>query len=359
MGNGGAERVVYELHQLFPEAPIYTSYCSPQQRAKFDGKVITGYLQNWPFSKLRKFLPVLRIGWFTHLKLNGYDLVISSSGAEAKGIQVPEGTLHINYCHAPTHYYWRRFEEYIKAPGFGLLDPLARFGLKLLVSPLRKWDYKAAQRPDIMIANSTYIQSEIKQYYGRNSVVIHPPVDIERFALKGPLKPRNGFVTAGRQTPYKRFDLAVVACTQLDRHLTVIGKGPEHDKLKQLAGPRVVTFLTTVTDTQMPLDFQKAQAFIFPTNAEDFGVTPVEAMAAGTPVIAYKGGGPIDYVIPGKTGEFFDEQTVDSLVEVLKKFDPSKYDPYLISRHAKQYGPDVFRRKIMQLVAESTKPSKA
>ncbi len=352
MVNGGAERVVYELHQLFPEAPIYTSYCTPEQRAKFGGKVITGYLQHWPFSKLRKFLPVLRIRWFSRLKLEGYDLVISSSGAEAKGIQVPKGTLHINYCHAPTHYYWRRFNEYSQAPGFGLLDPLARVGLKLLVAPLRKWDIKAAQLPDIMIANSTYIQSEIKKYYGRESVVINPPVDVERFRLKGPLKTRRGFVTAGRQTPYKRFDLAVAACTKLGKHLTVIGNGPAHNKLREMAGPLVVTFLTTVTDAQMPLDFQKAQAFIFPTKAEDFGITPIEAMSAGTPVIAFKGGGPLDYVIPGKTGEFFEQQTVESLTEVLKNFDPAKYDPYVISNHARQFGPDVFRRKISRLIAE-------
>ncbi len=350
--HGGAERVVQELHKMFPEAPIYTSYCAPDVRPRYNGKVRTGVLQHWPFSRLRKFIPVLRIWWFSRLKLKGYDLVISSSGAEAKGIKVPEGTLHINYCHAPTHYYWKRFDAYMKNPGFGALDPLARFGLRLLIAPLRRWDKKAALRPDFMIANSSFIKSEIKKYYGRDSVVIHPPVDVERFMVKGPPKPRRGFVTAGRQTPYKRFDLAVKACNDLGKHLTVIGNGPEHDKLCELAGPKTVTFLTTVTDEQMPLDFQKALAFIFPTEAEDFGVTPVEAMAAGTPVIAFNAGGPLDYVIPGKTGEFYETQSVGALKQVLQNFNPSKYDPINIARHAQNFRPAVFREKITQLIEE-------
>src|SRR6266542_3559276 len=178
---GGAERVVYALHQMYPEAPIYTSYCSPQWRQRMDGKVVTGFLQHWPFSRLRKFIPFLRIWWFTRLDLSGYDLVISSSGAEAKGIKVPKGTVHISYCHAPTHYYWSRYDQYLKQPGFGIFDPLARLGLRLFVAPLRRWDFKAAQRPDYLIANSSHIQAEIKKYYKRDAVVIHPPVDIERF----------------------------------------------------------------------------------------------------------------------------------------------------------------------------------
>ncbi len=349
---GGAERVVFELHKMFPDAPIYTSRCTRELRKKFDGKVRTGYLQHWPFSSLRKFLPVLRIWWFSRLKLKGYDLVISSSSAEAKGIRVPKGTLHINYCHSPTHYYWRRFEQYIKSPGFGVLDPIARLGLKLLIAPLRKWDYKASKRPDFMIANSSFIKEQIKKYYGRDAVVIHPPVDVERFKLKGPLKDRHGFVTAGRQIPYKRFDLAIRACAKLGKHLTVIGTGPEHQKLRDLAGSHGVTFLTTVTDEQMPLDFQRAEAFIFPTNVEDFGITGVEAIAAGTPVIAYKAGGPLDYVVPGKTGEFFEQLTVGSLVEALRKFDPKKYDPYAISRSTAQFRPEMFRSKLGSFIQE-------
>src|ERR1700760_4064725 len=182
---GGAERVVQEIHRMYPEAPVYASYATDVWRARLDDKVVTGWLQHWPFPQLRKFVPFLRIWWFGHLDLSEYDLVISSSGAEAKGIKTGPNTLHVNYCHTPTHYYWSRYNEYMEHPGFGRLDPLARWGLKLLVSPLRKWDLKAAQRPDIMVANSTHTQAEIKKYYGRDSVVVHPPVDIARFKRTG------------------------------------------------------------------------------------------------------------------------------------------------------------------------------
>jgi len=204
---GGAELVVEQLHKLYPKAPIYTSYCSREWRNRLDNKVKTGYLQYWPFSALRKFIPILRIWWFTGLSFKGYDLVISSSGAEAKGIKVPKGTLHINYCHAPTHYYWSRYNQYMLHPGFGKFDWLARIGLKLLAAPLRRWDFVAAQRPDYIIANSTHIQSEIKKYYGRDSTVIFPPVYLERFQKQeNYTNTRHGFIVAGRQTPYKRFD---------------------------------------------------------------------------------------------------------------------------------------------------------
>src|SRR5581483_12420726 len=161
---GGAERVVEQLHKMYPEAPVYTSYSSDEWRQKLDGKVITSYMQNWPLSKLRKFLPPLRALWFSRLNFDGYDLVISSSGAEAKAVKTKrkvesgkwQGPLHICYCHAPTHYYWSRYDDYLRNPGFGRLDFLARIGLKLLVGPMRRWDYKAAQRPDFVLANSNF-----------------------------------------------------------------------------------------------------------------------------------------------------------------------------------------------------------
>ena len=234
---GGAERVVFELHKIYPDAPIYTSYCTPDWEEKLDGKVRTGFLQRWPFPKIRKFVPFLRILYFTRLKLKGYDIVISTSGAEAKGINTPKATCHLSYIHAPTHYNWSRYEEYMKNPGFGSFDWLARIGLKLLVGPLRKWDYKAAHKADFVLANSTHTSNGIKKYYGIDSKVLFPPVDTERFKL-GPSK-RSGFVVTGRQTPYKRIDLAVQACTELKLPLTVIGSGPDHERLKSLAGPTV------------------------------------------------------------------------------------------------------------------------
>jgi glycosyltransferase involved in cell wall biosynthesis len=342
---GGAERVVYQLHKMYPDAPIYTSYCSPQWRQKLSGtKVITSYMQHWPFSRLRKFLPPLRARWFSHLDLSEYDLVISSSGAEAKGVKVKSPAVHVNYCHAPTHYYWNRYDEYMKSPGFGLLDPLARFGLKILVGPMRRWDYEAAQRPHHMIANSNFTKDQIKKYYGRDSVVVHPPVDIDRFKIlnKSSIS-RSGFLIAGRQTPYKRFDLAVAACTQLNLPLTVVGTGPDHKRLIKMAGASI-KFVGSPNDKDIVGFFQSAEAFIFP-GIDDFGITPVEALAAGTPVIAYKAGGALDYV-NSKTGKFFTEQAVEPLAEVLKTFNASDFKTNDLISQAQKFSPDAFTSKM-------------
>lgn len=350
---GGAEKVVLELHRMYPQAPIYTSYCSPAWREKLDNTVITGYLQHWPFSKLRKFIPVLRQHWFENLDFSDYDLVISSSGAEAKGIKVPKSVIHINYCHAPTHYYWNRYDEYIKNPGFGIFNPLARLGLKVLLHPMRKWDLKAARRPDFMIANSTFTCKQIKKYYHRDSTVIHPPVEIDKYLTSTPdslPSARNGFIITGRHVPYKRFDLAIEACNKLRLPLNVLGTGPETKKLKRLAGP-TISFKGYVSDQEIVTLLQSAEAFIFP-GLDDFGIAPVAAMAAGTPVIAYKDGGSLDYIVEGKTGLFFDKQTVASLSRCLNNFDSHSYNNDTIQSASKKFSPDNFRSKTLAFIKE-------
>lgn len=347
-GIGGAERVVLELHRMYPDAPIFTSQYNKYALPWFkDADVRTTWLQKLPKS-FKKFLPVLRAWAFSRLDLSNYDLVISSSGAEAKGVKTGPNTTHICYCHAPTHYYWSRYEEYIKNPGFGWLDPLARLGLKLLVGPMRQWDKKAAQRPDYLIANSTHTQRAIKKYYNRDSAVIHPPVETERF--KSPTSKREGFVVAGRQVPYKRIDLAVAACTQLELPLLVVGNGPEHKNLISLAGP-TINFVTNTSDKEVAKYFSQAKAFIFP-GVDDFGIVAVEAMAAGTPVIAYKDGGALDYITADKNGIFFDQQTVDSLLTALKQADGKLFDYAAIYKSAKVFSVENFQAKIKNFIAK-------
>jgi len=346
---GGAEQVVLELHKLFPAAPIYTSYCTPEWRDKLDGKVVTGWLQHWPFSALRKFLPVLRIWWFTHLDFSGYDLVISSSGnGEAKGIRVPKHVKHICYCHAPTHFYWRHYDQYLDNPGFGNFNFLARTGLRLLVGPLRTWDFKASQRPDVMIANSTHTQTDIRTYYRRDSIVIHPPVDTARFNAPAHHQ-RHGFITLSRLAPAKHLDIIVTACTKLELPLKVIGKGPELVNLKKSAGP-TVQFLGFVPDDEIVDHLASAEAFVFAAY-EDFGIAPVEAMAAGTPVIAYQAGGALDYVVEGKTGSFFKDQTTISLMAALKRFASQKFDPVIVSSEAQNFSIAHFRQAILECIS--------
>jgi glycosyltransferase involved in cell wall biosynthesis len=344
VGIGGAERIVLEVHRMFPDAPIYTSQYDPGKIDWFkDADVRTGWLQKLP-AGLKKFLPVLRAWYFSHLDLTEYDLVITCNfGAEAKAVKAKKGA-HICLCNAPTHYYWSRYEAYLEDPGFPKgFNWLARLGLKILVTPMRRWDYKAAQNPDHLVAISSHIQKEIKKYYNRASEIIYPPVDIERFADITETE-RHGFVIAGRQTPYKRIDLAVAACTELNLPLTVIGDGPEYERLQKIAGP-TITFTGQLADKEVALQFASAEAFIFP-GLDDFGITPVEAMAAGTPVIAYKAGGALDYVNPGKTGEFFTKQTVGSLVKALTTFKAQRYDQAGIKKQARNFSTKKFQQKL-------------
>jgi glycosyltransferase involved in cell wall biosynthesis len=353
-GTGGAERVVLELHKMFPDAPIYTSQYDKNPKIWYgdkwfaDADIRTLWMQKVPKS-LKKLLPVFRAREFSKLDLSEYDLVISSSGAEAKAVKTGSKTVHIAYCHAPTHYYWSRYNEYMENPGFGVFDPLARLSLRTLVGSMRKWDYQAAQKPDYFIANSKHTKAAIKKYYNRDSVVIYPPVNIDKFKTNE-AAPRNGFVIAGRQTPYKRFDIAVEACTKLGVPLTVIGNGPEHNDLLNIAGPRI-TFLTNVKDKDMPHCFQKAEAFIFP-GVDDFGIVAVEAMAAGTPVIAFKDGGALDYVKEGTTGQFFEKQTVESLCEALKKFNSKKFKPEEITKSTTKYSVKKFVKSFQDYIVK-------
>lgn len=348
---GGAERVVLALHELYPEAPIYTSQYDPGTIDWFnDADVRTLWLQKIPKS-LKKFLPLLRALAFSRLDLSDYDLVLSSTGAEAKSVKTGPKTTHVCYMNSPTQYYWIRQDEYYKQPGFPIgLNWLAKLGLRILDKPLKQWDKHAAKKPDYIVTNSTYTQSMIKKHYDRDSVVIHPPVDVDRFKLKANPPARHGLVIAGRQTPYKRIDLAVSACNQLKVPLIVIGNGPEHRRLEKMA-ERNVTFLSNVNDFNIVNHFQSSLGFIFP-NVDDFGIVAVEALAAGTPVVAFGKGGALDYINPGKNGVFFDKQTTQSLVSAIQSLMNKSFDYSSISRSTEKFSSQVFKTKFKDFMKD-------
>ena len=345
---GGAERVILELHKIFPDAPIYTSTYETDKMPLFKGLDIrTAWFQKLP-KALRKhqLLTLPRQWYFGNLKLRGYDIVISASGAEAKAVQAPDG-IHINMCYTPTLYYWVKPQEYLNKEGSGGLNPVWRLGLKLLLPHAKKWDLKASKRPDYIYSISTAVKQRVKKYYKRDSELLYPPADISRFSNDG-TQNRNGFVTFGRQVEHKRVDLSIRACNEAQVPLTVIGNGPEHERLQKMAGP-TITFKTKVSDEDMVNFIARSEAFIFP-NEEDFGIVSVEAQAAGIPVIAYRCGGSLDTVIEGVTGEFFDEQTVDCLAKKIEGFNYKIYNRKAIIENANRFSAENFKLNIEKIV---------
>ncbi len=349
---GGAEKVVKTLHEIFPEAPILTSQYSKKDIDWFDDcDVRTGWLNMFP-AKLRKFLGPLRVIYFSNLKLGEFDVIISSCIAESKGIKTREDQLHISYLQGPpTQYYWGMYDDYVKNPGFGKLNGIVRFFFKLLVKPLRENDYQLSKRPDYIIANSTYSTKEVETYYHRQAVVVFPPVDVDKFRPSA--ETSDFYISTSRQVNWKRLDLAVEAFRDLDAKLILVGGGAEHDKLVALAaGSANIEFVPTINDSkELAQLVSKAKAFIFPS-LEPFGIAPIEALSAGVPVIAYKKGGVLDYVIENKNGVFFPEQTAESLKKAVLLFEKKCFNKKEVSATAKSFSKDNFKKTIEQFIRE-------
>lgn len=349
---GGAEKVVKTLHEIFPEAPILTSQYSKKDIDWFDDcDVRTGWLNIFP-AKLRKFLGPLRVVYFSNLKLGEFDVIISSCIAESKGIKTREDQLHISYLQGPpTQYYWGMYDDYVKNPGFGKLNGIVRFFFKLLVKPLRENDYQLSKRPDYIIANSTYSAKEVETYYHRQAAVVFPPVDVDKFCPSA--KTSDFYISTSRQVNWKRLDLAVEAFQDLDAKLVLVGGGAEHDKLVALAaGSANIEFVPTINDSkELAQLVSKAKAFIFPS-LEPFGIAPIEALSAGVPVIAYKKGGVLDYVIENKNGVFFPEQTAESLKKAVLLFEKKRFNKKEVSATAKSFSKDNFKKTIEQFIRE-------
>jgi len=354
---GGAENVVLAMHEAFPDAPIYTSVYTPENMPAFKHlDVRTTYLQNLPLPlrKLHKFFPMLRVNAFRKLDLSEFDIILSSSSAESKQVQKTRpGQTHICYCHTPIRYYWSHYDEYRHDPGFGKLNWLIRLLMPLMIPPLKRADYRAAQKVDVFIGNSSEVQKRIKKYYGKASTVIHPPVDVDRFT---PARARGDYYVAlGRQVPYKRIDLAVAAATKLGIKLRVYGRGSEHQRLVEMAGPTVRFFTDRfgdASDDVVTTALNSAKGYIFPAE-EDFGIVQVEALAAGVPVIAYGKGGTLDIVQDGESGVLFHKQYVESVVDAIKRAEQINFLPGTLRRKAKRFDKSLFITKIRNVVDNS------
>lgn len=338
---GGAEDVLATLVDLYPGSPIFTSIYAPALMPPLyrQWDIRTLWLDKLPaiHRHHQPYLPLYPLGWDS-LNLSQYDIVLSNKSGFCHGLHVGPDTLHICYCLAPTRYVWQS-ASYLAREGLGRAAALA---LRPLLAALKRWDYAAAQRVHHFIAISTEIQARIKTFYDRDSVVIYPPVETARFVPSEQVE--DYFLIVSRLIPYKRIDLAVQAATRLGVTLKIGGKGRDLERLRALAGP-TVEFLGYVPDERLPQLMARCKAFLFP-GLEDFGITPVQAQAAGRPVIAFGGGGALDTVIPGKTGELFSEMTVDSLTQLMANFDASRYHPAEIRAHALRFDKAVFQQQL-------------
>jgi len=342
---GGAEKVVEIFAEMFPRAPIYTSV---YDRAKMPDvwrtlDVRTSFMQRiTPRVSLAKALVPLYPTAFELFDLSSYDLVLSSTTAFAKGVITRPETCHVCYCNNPTRLFWM-YHDYLR---YERLPPGARSVLPWLTTPLRVWDYAAAQRVDYFVAGSFNAARRIAKYYRRGSDVVQPAIDTSQFHPSAVVE--DFFLVVSRLQPYKRIDLAVEACTRLGLPLCIVGSGPDHARLQKLAGP-TVRFLGRVSDAEVQLLLARCRALLFP-GEEDFGLTPLEAQASGRPVVAYGSGGVLETVIEGQTGQFFREPTVDSLVEALVSFDDT-YDPQVLRRQAERFDKQVFKERMYAVLS--------
>ena len=343
-GMRGGEKVLELWCDLFPEAPIYTLFYEPDRvSAKIRShKVISSGLQKFPLTRkhYRYYLP-LYPGAIRKFDLSGFDLVISTSHCVAKGVRIPRGARHVCYCLTPMRYIWDKYEDYFGDKG--VLSP-GRVMMSLVRGRLQRWDVSTADSVDFFIATSRYIAERIKKYYGRKSIIINPPIDTDFFRTSSngnEAEPRGDYyLVVSALVPYKRVDVAVDAFRGRKERLLVVGTGPEEAKLKR-SSPGNVTFIGWIGDEDLRRLYRDCLALIFPAE-EDFGLAPLEAMACGRPVIAFKGGGALETVIPGKTGVFFPDQNTSSLSSTLEAFRPDEYYPSDLYNHALNYSKQNF-----------------
>jgi glycosyltransferase involved in cell wall biosynthesis len=347
----GGEKVLEELCHLFPDADIFTHVYRPEVVSPVIRRhsVRTTLIGGLPFARklYKNYLPLMPMA-LEQLDLRDYDFVISSESGPAKGVLTRPDTLHICYCHTPMRYIWNMYLDYRQS-----VSPVLRPLMTWIAGSLRHSDQYSANRVDLFLANSNNVSRQIRKYYRRDSLIVHPPVDVDAFQRTGE-KSADFYLAVGQLVRYKRMDLAIEACNHLRRRLVIIGQGEEYKALRKLAGP-TISFLGKQDFSTIRDHYAWCKALLFP-GEEDFGIVPVEAMAAGRPVIALRRGGALETVIDNHTGLFFDRPTTDSLVRAIVDFEDveDSFDSAAIAEHARKFSRAEFKRRMVQVLQEYT-----
>ncbi|MBM3283222.1 glycosyltransferase family 4 protein [Candidatus Gottesmanbacteria bacterium] len=350
---GGAERVLMALHQIWPQADLFTSIYNPYTASwARQFKIKSSFLSKFSlFSTHHEiFFPIIPY-IFESVKMDDYDVILSITSAEAKAVIVKPGILHICYCLTPIRYLWSGYQDYFRQPGVGFLNPLVKLYMMVVFPSLRRWDYIASSRPDCYLAVSRTVAERIKVYYRKDSEVIYPPVDIDRFKPATDQSSKDYFLIVSRLVPYKRIDYVISTFNNLGWKLKIIGSGIDKSRLKLMAKNNIEIINGNLTDEKLCWYYQNCQALIFP-GEEDFGITSVEAQACGKPVIGFKWGGVSEVIIPGITGEIYESQDEKALTLVLKKFKHKKYYPSACRQNAIRFAEDNFKKRMKKTVED-------
>ena len=347
----GGEKMLEALLELFPDADIFTHVYNPAAVSELinSRRVYTSGIQKLPWAKklYQKYLPFMP-GALNDFDLQQYDLVISSEAGPAKGVIPNPDAYHICYCHSPMRYIWDMYHEYYKKSGF-----VSRFFMKRFANKLRLWDITSSNLVDRFVTNSNYSANRVKRYYNRDAEVVFGPASIEKY-LNQPRTPGDFYLFFGQITDYKRADIALEACAASGRKLVVAGAGASKKEIKKWEKTGLITFKGRVSDTELLSLYSQARALIFP-GIEDMGLVPIEANAAGCPVIAYRKGGVLDTIKDGVTGLFFDEQNASSLIKTLDEFESREgdfYNRFSFNSHVEQFSREAFKERILRIVAE-------
>lgn len=354
---GGAERVLECFAEIFPYAHIYAiAYNKSTMHGVFDTKNIhTTFLQKVPFVKNHhRIFPFFMIAAVEQFDFTKYDIVLSDSSSHAKGIITGPETLHICYMHTPMRYAWDDCQKYTQEFSF---PRIIKKVVPFFMNYIRLWDSISVDRTDKIIANSKFVARRIKKYYNRDAIVINPPISTERFYVeKDSTKTENYFLMVGRLMKYKRHDIVIDAFNELGLPLKIMGRGPELDNLKKRAGSNI-EFLGRLSDEELVRYYANCRAFIFPQE-EDFGIVAIEAMASGRPIIAFRGGDIVEHIEEGRTGEFFNEQSPQEIIEAIGRFKKGKYTSDYIRKKALEFDKQIFKKKIKRYIEEELKKHK-